>query len=393
MSTKVSKHVLPLYHRAPVHPHLALLPHLPGSQGGDLLALCVRAVIVALVCAIIFPGHPAGAATGRWAVQDSGTGSDIYQIACPTVSVCYAAASQGTITGTTNGGRTWTSLLSGATHGVDSIACPSARVCIAGSGQQFNILRSRDAGRTWDVVYQPADMSTDSYDGGGLTNYYYRGLYSATCVTARLCYLVGTVGHVYRSADGGTTWSVVAGKYTAAPNVPGTSRQSVLSDISCPTAGVCYTVGFICNCSPIDNELTAGAIAISTDGGVGWRSRTIVNILQGVSCLDARTCVAVGYSGTILRTSDGGRTWPSVPTPSGAGQANLVGVRCVGGHVCRAVGGNAGGKVGVVLRSTDGGRTWRSEPVPTTAALSVIACPSADICYVGGAHGVLLKGS
>ncbi len=285
------------------------------------------------------------------------------------------------------------SLLAGAENGVSSIACPSACVCIAGSENHFNSRRSRDGGRTWDVVYQPAESSPEDWDSSGMEIWYYYGLYSATCVTARLCYVVGTVGHVFRSADGGTTWAVVAGKSSTPPNTSGTSRHSVLSDISCPTAAVCYTVGDICTCSPPYNEFTAGAIATSTNGGLAWRSRTIANTLQGVSCLDAHTCVVVGYSGAILRTSDGGRTWPRVPTPSGAGAANLMAVACVGGKVCHAVGGDAQGKAGVVLRSGDGGRTWQAEPVPPTTALSAIACPSPDVCYVGGARGVLLKGS
>jgi photosystem II stability/assembly factor-like uncharacterized protein len=152
-------------------------------------------------------------------------------------------------------------------------------------------------------------------------------------------------------------------------------------------------VGVICNCTAPSREFTAGEIAVSTDGGTTWRSRTIANILYGVSCPAAHTCVAVGTNGTILRTSDGGRSWPRVPTPLRPGQADLNAVACAGNGVCRAVGGGSNGKEGVVLWSGDAGRTWQVEPLPNVAALYAIACPRTDLCYLGGQGGILLRGA
>jgi photosystem II stability/assembly factor-like uncharacterized protein len=36
------------------------------------------------------------------------------------------------------------------------------------------------------------------------------------------------------------------------------------------------------------------------------------NDLEGVACASPSTCVAVGGSGTIVRSTDGGNTWRSV---------------------------------------------------------------------------------
>ncbi len=329
---------------------------------------------------------------GHWVARDSQTASDIHAVTCPSAAVCYATAYQGTIVSTTDGGRTWTSLLSGATSGVWGITCPSVTTCVAGSERDFHILRSTDSGRTWDLAYQP-DLATPDQSDGSETgpNFYHLGLYVATCPTARTCLLVGTVGHIYRTTDGGTSWTVRAGAYSDVPQATGTSRQSVLSDVSCPTTGVCYTVGFLCNCYPPYDVATGGEIAVSTDGGASWRSRTIANILQGVTCIAARACIAIGLNGTILRTTDGGRTWPAVPNPLTGGKTNLYAIACAG-SVCRAVGGGANDRGGVLLRSADGGRTWRAESVPTTASLDAIACPRANLCYLGGAAGALLVG-
>jgi photosystem II stability/assembly factor-like uncharacterized protein len=365
--------------------------------GAELFVIaCLRTALAAAILLVIGLDGRATAAVadvGHWVAQDPGTAGTIYRLSCPTTSTCYAAVSQGTIVGTTDGGHDWTGLLAGAQSGVQTITCPSASRCITGSEQAFNILLSRDDGRTWDLAYQPDFASPDSFDSsGGYANYYYRGLYGATCATARVCYLVGTVGHIYRSLDGGASWAVVAGEYSSVPPASGTSRQSVLSDISCTDASTCFAVGVICYCVAPSRELAAGEIAISTDGGATWRSRTIANVLYGVSCPAARTCVAVGAGGTILRTSDGGRSWPRVPTPLRQGQADLNAVTCESG-VCRAVGGGANGQGGVVLWSGDAGRTWRIEPLPEVAALYTIACPRADLCYLGGRSGVLLKGA
>ena len=61
-----------------------------------------------------------------------------------------------------------------------------------------------------------------------------------------------------------------------------------------------------------------GTILRSTDGGRTWRrqhyplSVTITNTLRGVACPSPSTCVAVGDRGTILRSTVAGRTWRSI---------------------------------------------------------------------------------
>src|SRR5947209_5988361 len=60
------------------------------------------------------------------------------------------------------------------------------------------------------------------------------------------------------------------------------------------------------------------------------------NFLLGVACLRPSTCVAVGVGSTILRATDGGRTWRR--QPSGVPN-DLVGVACPRPSTCFAVGG------------------------------------------------------
>jgi photosystem II stability/assembly factor-like uncharacterized protein len=75
--------------------------------------------------------------------------------------------------------------------------------------------------------------------------------------------------------------------------------------------------------------------------------------LFGVTYTDANTGTAVGRSGTILRTTDGGTTW--VSQTSGTSN-NLFGVSFTDANTGTAVGFN-----GTILRTTDGGATWASQ--------------------------------
>jgi len=329
----------------------------------------------------------------HWSTPDSQTASDIRALACPSTHVCYATANQGTIVGATDGGRTWTALPSGAASGVWGLTCPSVTTCIAGSESLFYILRTTDRSRAWDLVYQPDPASTDGEDGSGIgLIYYHLGLYAATCPTVRTCLLVGTVGHVYRTKDDGADWTVQAGEYSTAPQAVGTSRDAVLSDVSCPVAGTCYTVGFLCNCSPPYNVITGGEIAVSTDGGGSWRSHTIANVLQGVACLDARTCVAASFNGTILRTTDGGRTWPAVPNPFAGSKTNLYAVARAGG-VCRVVGGGADNKGASYCAARMGGGLGGARPYPPRLVWTLSLAHGPISASLGGAGGTLLVGS
>src|SRR5215813_4098595 len=95
----------------------------------------------------------------------------------------------------------------------------------------------------------------------------------------------------------------------------------------------------------------SGTILRTDDGGITWtlQSSGTNNSLWAVSFVDANTGTAVGARGTILRTDDGGITW----TPQFSGTTeNLTSVSFVDANTGIAVG------VRVILRTDDGGATW-----------------------------------
>ena len=139
-----------------------------------------------------------------------------------------------------------------------------------------------------------------------------------------------------------------------------------LYGVACPTSSACLAVGY------------GGTILASTDGGVTWtgRSSGTGQWLVGITCLTSSTCLAVGYGGTILASTDSGATWSS--RTSGT-QAGLLDITC-SGNSCLTV-----GDAGTILASTDSGATWSSRTSGTTADLHGVVCATSTTCLAVGA--------
>ncbi len=133
----------------------------------------------------------------------------------------------------------------------------------------------------------------------------------------------------------------------------------------------------------------------STDGGRTWTSTTVAGIgaLYGVSCFDGNNCVAVGTAGgaggdAIAVTHDG-QTWTAVGSLPSA--PALSSVSCIAPSRCMAVGavsGTSSGFVAAALFSFDGGNTWASAATPThqgtPTLLNAVRCPAVQTCFVVG---------
>jgi photosystem II stability/assembly factor-like uncharacterized protein len=131
----------------------------------------------------------------------------------------------------------------------------------------------------------------------------------------------------------------------------GTTNTLDLRGVACPHLSTCVAAGF------------DGTILRSTDGGRTWRRQpsSTSDILDGVACPRPSTCVAVGMMGTIVRSTNGGSIWSRQPSGTTNNYLNnfLGAVACPSPSTCVAVGGSTR-RSGTILRSTDGGRTWRS---------------------------------
>jgi photosystem II stability/assembly factor-like uncharacterized protein len=113
-----------------------------------------------------------------------------------------------------------------------------------------------------------------------------------------------------------------------------------------------------------------------------WSSQTsgTANNLRGVHFISDNVGWAVGFSGTILHTTDGGTNWTAQTSNT---TANLLGVRAVDANVVWAAGAQA------VVRTTDGGANWTAFPGPASEFINTIFPVSATVAWapVTGSFG------
>lgn len=131
-----------------------------------------------------------------------------------------------------------------------------------------------------------------------------------------------------------------------------------------------------------------GKIVRSTDGGRSWaevRSPT-VNLLNRVAFLqDGRTGWAVGFGGTILHTQDAGESW--VEQESGS-FAELFGLHIVSEREVWTAG--AGG-YGTVLTTRDGGASWERVDTQTDRRRLDVRKASNGSLFTAGDAGMVQR--
>lgn len=105
--------------------------------------------------------------------------------------------------------------------------------------------------------------------------------------------------------------------------------------------------------------------------------------LRGLSVVDAHLAWASGSKGTILRTTDGGRTWQPRPVPGGA-ELDFRDIHAVDDRMAYALSIGEGEK-SRIYKTTDGGATWTLQHVNRVSKgfLDAIAFLDAD-------HGLAL---
>ena len=128
-----------------------------------------------------------------------------------------------------------------------------------------------------------------------------------------------------------------------------------------------------------------GTILLTTDGGANWNTRNsgTTRTLTSVVFADRNNGWTVGGSGTILRTTDGGTTWN---TRNSNAMANLEGVHFVDGNNGWAVGSG-----GTIVRTADGGSTWSRQNSRTTQQLWDVHFADRNNGWAVGTGGTILS--
>ena len=252
------------------------------------------------------------------------------------------------------------------------------------------ITTSVNATPSWTLTSIPNDTARD-----------FTFINDISCVSATSCTAVGysfaPAGPAGRSVV--ESWNGVAWSRVSSPNL-GTIQSSLFS-VSCVSTTSCKAVGIY-----VDKANRARSLIESWNGHswsaiAGPSPGTLTNQLLGVSCVSSTSCQAVGYSGNginahravnerTLAMSWNGHSWSIVSSPNpGTGNAQLNGVSCVSATSCTAVGNtrtSSGGENRTLAESWNG-HSWSFVSSPnrgTVGALAGVSCVSKNACQAVG---------
>jgi hypothetical protein len=188
------------------------------------------------------------------------------------------------------------------------------------------------------------------------------------------------------------TWSVVPS--------PSRGVTSNLNGVSCVSATACTAVG-----GYADTGTGHSKTLTESWNGISWSvvpspSPGADSHLNGVSCVSATVCTAVGEvaesgHGKTLTESWNGTSWSVVPSPSPGADSHLIGVSCVSASACTAVGyfQLATGGQRTLVESWNG-TSWSRVPSPSrefNSDLSGVSCASATACTAVGSSTPLMS--
>lgn len=188
-------------------------------------------------------------------------------------------------------------------------------------------------------------------------------------------FAVGAGGVISETADGGATWKLVPQKATE------------LSLLAVDRHG--------------DQAIAVGQLgtALVRESSGAWTKADTgsQNRLLSISLNSRGVAVASGEFGTLIKSTDGGRTWSSVApdwpsmTPGGS-EPHIYTVQIGEGESCIAA-----GEFGLILRSNDGCSTWQAVHPATEGAPSVFSVrlgvtdTGAPLGFAVGQTGLILR--
>jgi photosystem II stability/assembly factor-like uncharacterized protein len=351
----------------------------------------------------------------------------------------YAAGEFGTLLHTTDGGATWSGLLSGTFTNLSEVQAIDAQSVFAAGGCVAR--RSDDGGATFTrVAFTPVESSCKEQFAAGWFINRLTGFLALTDGTilrtdnngdtfaqknplpgtrapggratpVDLRFLTDQIGvgatsdgKLYRTSDGANSWTLVADTARA-------THSFFFLDASNG-----YAVG--------DGSL----FLVTKDGGATWTPKDVgipPTNLRSIQCATLKLCVMTTDAGTALvRTDDGGDTARLVtpsqdpifaagfasPTRIAAGGATgatavsddaglnftPIGGRLSGTYSRVRAGGQSGtafapGDNGSLAKTTDGGKTWTRGNVATSEDVIDVAFPTPLVGYALDSSGGLFR--
>jgi photosystem II stability/assembly factor-like uncharacterized protein len=298
-------------------------------------------------------------AGATWQAVASATTATLRSVALANDTVAVAVGDGGAIIRSDDQGRTWRPVESGATATLRAVAFDESGTGVAVGGDDRRvrarriILRTADAGLTW--------QRADAPSGGRL--------YGVSAAAGAFI-AVGEAGCVLTSFDDGRSWRSASIVEDAAP---------------CPTESTSGDrAPWLSSIAAAQSRLAAvgdgGRIFWSADGRT-WQGRPALAVPNlAVAPVAAVADAVVIAHGTAMFRSESGGPFERVDRP---GDFNVLAIRFIDDRLGVATGANGG-----ILRTTDGGRTWSAVVSPTRRYLRDVAFATAsDGIAVGGESG------
>lgn len=264
------------------------------------------------------------------------------------------AVGGGAIARTADGGKNWTEVIRQdfvnlniqINSGVYAPNNPSRAYFVTSVGNIYRSLDFTTANPTLDPVFSIASHQLFDVAAVGNDSVWACG-YTTTPTTAQ-------VSKVFRSTNGGNTWTTV----NSFPTNPSATNH-LLRQIEFPTRLVGYACG------------TRDTVWKTTDGGVTWNKLPLPTpgvtpqiTYNDMFALDANTVFLAGVGfprRVIFRTTDGGNTWQDI-----TGNAATIFSANFNSVVFHDVNnGYVGGPGGALLITNNGGASWRLDIAPS----------------------------
>lgn len=298
---------------------------------------------------------------------------------------------------TTNGGVNWTAMTMGLINNLNGVFALDANNIYA-VGQSGKFFKSTDGGSSWSnsstasafTLYTVNFINSSTGFIGGSSGVFQittdggaswvsrptpvtQNLIKKLKITGSEILAVGDEKNLFRTTDNGITWNSLNFSSSApAENV----------------TGAMYSIDKINNTIVISGVY--GLIYKSTDNGNTWACLTVAmhkDYLQGIYASSMNGKIwAVGGPGpnSVLYSSNGGADWSS--TFGGARHGNYRDIEFLNdntGYIC--------GESGTILRTTNSGNSWDSIPPMSNQAANCISIPDNNTVLVGCNAGLLLR--
>ncbi len=293
---------------------------------------------------------------------------ELYAVNFSGSSIGFVAGEHGETKRSTDGGYSWTTIMTDFqnTKTIRHIQMVDNNYGYA-VGEKGKIMKTSDQGVNWnhlDNALKPKLFSvwfTDTLNGTAVGD-------SATGPGG------WSDGKIYTTTDGGSNW-----------NLSYTKSNATFQAVHYPTATNGFAVGSSGN---------KAIVAKTTDGGASWTSQDMFNFkgkMWSVFFHDASSGIAVGDSGMVYTTSNGGNAW----TKRNTGTLEELYSVYFDTNLTSALPADTGyigfitGDSGTFLMSKDMGVTWTAVTSPTLKSINdVYILPRKAIWLAAGSNEI-----